>query len=186
MNVSHLAVIVPVDEMLQDAEHTREEVWGTVTHLLLPYLGKCYEKFYPSKSAWGRRVSEPFSVVLGKDSPNQFVDLYRVACRAQTSAIHFHAEELIKTIDPCLLEKAMEAHAPFCTVVVDGSDPIQAGHAVWQIALHDGALLPDCGVYYANLGKSQASQEEQDAILANAAGYALCMVTLELKEEDDG
>lgn len=186
MNVNHLAVIVPVDEMLQGEEHTMEEVWGTVTHLLLPCLGKCYEKFYPSKSAWGRRISAPFSVVLGKDSPNQFVDLYRAACRAQTSAIHFHAEELLKTIDPCLLEKAMKAHAPFCTVVVDGSDPIQAGHAVWQIALHDGALLPDCGVYYVGLDKARASPEEQKAILANIAGYALSMVTLEFKEETNG
>ena len=112
--------------------------------------------------------------------------LYFEACRAQTSAIRFHARELLKTVDPSLLEKAIEEDAPFCTVEIDGSDPVRTAHAVWQIALYEGALLPDCGVYYANLGKSQASQEEQDAILANAAGYALCMVTLELKEEDDG
>ena len=42
MNVSHLAVIVPVDGLPQDMEEANQEVWGTVTHLLLPHLGKCY------------------------------------------------------------------------------------------------------------------------------------------------
>lgn len=186
MSTNHLAVIVPVDGLPQGAEEARQEVWGTVTHLLLPRLGKCYTKFYPATKAWGYRVPETFGVVFGKKAPDRFLRLYFEACRAQTSAIHFHAKELLKTVDPRMLEKAMEEDAPFCTVVVDGSDPVQTAHAAWQIALHEGALLPDCGVYYAKLGKSQASQEEQDAILANATGYALCMVELELKEEDDG
>lgn len=186
MNVSHLAVIVPVDGLPQNTEEASQKVWGTVTHLLLPQLGECYTKFYPATKAWGYRVPESFGVVFGKKSPDRFLRLYFEACRAQTSAIRFHARELLKTVDPSLLEKAIEEDAPFCTVEIDGSDPVRTAHAVWQIALYEGALLPDCGVYYANLGKSQASQEEQDAILANAAGYALCMVTLELKEEDDG
>ena len=62
------------------------------------------------------------------------------------------------------LEKAMEEDAPFCTVVVDSSDPAQTTHALWQIALHEGALLPDCGVYYVKTGKALASQKEQEAI----------------------
>ena len=186
MNVSHLAVIVPVDGLPQDTEEASQEVWGTVTHLLLPHLGKSYAKFYPAKKAWGYRVPETFGVVFGKKAPDRFLRLYFEACQAQAEAIHFHVTELVKMVDPCMLEKAMEEGAPFCTVVVDGSDPVRTAHAVWQIALYEGALLPDCGVYYANLGKSLAGQEEQDAILANAAEYALCMVTLELKEEDDG
>ena len=66
MNVSHLAVIVPVDGLPQDMEEANQEVWGTVTHLLLPHLGKCYAKFYPARKAWGYRVPETFGVVLGK------------------------------------------------------------------------------------------------------------------------
>ena len=33
MNVSHLAVIVPVDGLPQDMEEANQEVWGTLTHL---------------------------------------------------------------------------------------------------------------------------------------------------------
>lgn len=186
MNVSHLAVIVPVDGLPQDMEEASQEVWGTVTHLLLPHLGKCYAKFYPARKAWGYRVPETFGVVLGKITPDRFLRLYFEACQAQAAAIHFHVTELVKTVDPCMLEKAMEEDAPFCTVVVDSSDPAQTTHALWQIALHESALLPDCGVYYVKTGKALASQKEQEAILSNVAGYALCMVTLELMEEDDG
>ena len=34
--------------------------------------------------------------------------------------------------------------------------------------------------------REELYQKEQEAILSNVAGYALCMVTLELMEEDDG
>lgn len=186
MDAIHLAVILSADGLPQDTEEASQEVWGTVTHLLLPRLGKIYAKFYPAKKAWGHRIPETFGVVLGKKAPDRFLCLYFEACRAQAVAIHFHATELVKTVDPHLLEKAIEAKAPFCPVVVDGSNPKQTVHAVWQLSLREGALLPDCGVYYANLGKALANQEEQDAILANVAGYALCVVALEFKEEHDG
>ena len=75
MNVSHLAVIVPVDGLPQDMEEANQEVWGTVTHLLLPHLGKCYAKFYPARKAWGYRVPETFGVVLGKITPDRFLRL---------------------------------------------------------------------------------------------------------------
>ena len=87
MNVSHLAVIVPVDGLPQDMEEASQEVWGTVTHLLLPHLGKCYAKFYPARKAWGYRVPETFGVVLGKITPDRFLRLYFEACQAQAAAI---------------------------------------------------------------------------------------------------
>ena len=87
MNVSHLAVIVPVDGLPQDMEEANQEVWGTVTHLLLPHLGKCYAKFYPARKAWGYRVPETFGVVLGKITPDRFLRLYFEACQAQAAAI---------------------------------------------------------------------------------------------------
>lgn len=186
MDATHLAVILPVDGLPQDTEKASQEVWGTVTNLLLPHLGKYYAKFSPAKRAWGYRIPETFGVVLGKKAPDRFLCLYFEACRAQASAIHFHVTELVKTVDPHLLEKAIEENTLFCPVVVDGSNPKQTAHAVWQISLHEGALLPDCGVYYAKLRKALASKAEQDAILANVAGHALCVVTLEFKEEHDG
>lgn len=144
MNVSHLAVIVPVDGLPQDMEEASQEVWGTVTHLLLPHLGKCYAKFYPARKAWGYRVPETFGVVLGKITPDRFLRLYFEACQAQAAAIHFHVTELVKTVDPCMLEKTMEEDAPFCTVVVDGAirlrPPTRSGRSLCM----EGALLPDC------------------------------------------
>ena len=84
MNVSHLAVIVPVDGLPQDMEEANQEVWGTVTHLLLPHLGKCYAKFYPARKAWGYRVPETFGVVLGKIPRTGFcVSILRRARRRQ-------------------------------------------------------------------------------------------------------
>lgn len=183
---NYLAVMVSTKGIPQDAEKAREEVWGTVTNLLLPDLGKLYDKFYPGECAWGHRISEPFSVILGNEASERFLALYLRACRAQSSAIHFHTEELVKTVDPRLLEQTMREHTPFCTVEIDGSDPAQTTHALWQVALHNGLLLPDCGVYYAELSKALASPDEQKEVLNNPAGYALCMVTLELREGANG
>lgn len=72
-----------------------------------------------------------------------------------------------------------------CPVVVDGSDPELMIHALWHISLQKGAPLPDCGIYYAALGRAVASQEEQRAILSNPAGYALCIVRLSPEVEKD-
>ena len=58
-------------------------------------------------------------------------------------------------------------------------------HALWHISLQKGAPLPDCGIYYAALGRAVASQEEQRAILSNPAGYALCVVRLSPEVEKD-
>ena len=182
MYENYLAVMVSTKGMPQNTEKVREEVWGAVTNLLLPDLGKLYVKFYPCECAWGHRISEPFSVILGRESPERFLALYLRACQAQLNAIHFHTEELVKTVDPRLLEKALREHTPVCSIPVDGSNPAQTAHALWQIALHDGLLLPDCGVYYAGLGKALASPDEQREVLKDPAEYALCMVTLELRE----
>lgn len=87
--------------------------------------GEMLCKILSGKKSMGIQVPETFGVVLGKITPDRFLRLYFEACQAQAAAIHFHVTELVKTVDPCMLEKAMEEDAPFCTVVVDSSDPAQ-------------------------------------------------------------
>ena len=82
------------------------------------------------------------------------------------------------------------------TVLVDG-EPMQTtdliaretdliGHAFWHVAMHEGSVLPDCGVYYTGLGRAIASREEEKTILISLSDYALCMVTLEALEVNNG
>lgn len=58
-------------------------------------------------------------------------------------------------------------------------DTERIGHGIWHIRLHQGTPLPDCGVHYANLRRAVAAPKEEQAILSNPAGFALCMVTVE-------
>ena len=117
-----------------------------------------------------------FGVVLGCQEPELFLTLFLAGQQTQQEAAAFHAAAMIKKVD---MDKAQKAgDSLICPVVVDGSDPELMIHALWHISLQKGAPLPDCGIYYAALGRAVASQEEQRAILSNPAGYALCVVRL--------
>ena len=123
------------------------------------------------------------AVVLGCQEPELFLTLFLAGQQTQQEAAAFHAAAMIKKVD---MDKAQKAgDSLICPVVVDGSDPELMIHALWHISLQKGAPLPDCGIYYAALGRAVASQEEQRAILANPAGYALCVVRLSPEVEKD-
>ena len=115
-------------------------------------------------------------MVLGCQEPELFLTLFLTGQQTQQEAVAFHAAAMIKKVDMDKVQKAGDSL--ICPVVVDGSDPELMIHALWHISLQKGAPLPDCGIYYAALGRAVASQEEQRAILANPAGYALCVVRL--------
>ena len=160
MKFCNMAVVVPVDQLTGSKAALSAQVWGQVSNLLMPALGKLYRQFHPANDAWGHKLTSPFGVVLG-----------------------FHAAAMIKKVD---MDKAQKAgDSLICPVVVDGSDPELMIHALWHISLQKGAPLPDCGIYYAALGRAVASQEEQRAILSNPAGYALCVVRLSPEVEKD-
>lgn len=38
-------------------------------------------------------------------------------------------------------------------------------------------IIPDCGIYYASLGRASASEQERSEIMQNLDQYALCMVS---------
>ena len=64
-----------------------------------------------------------------------------------------------------------------CSTVVNGSDPELLAHTVWNILIQEGAPIPDCGIYYASLGRASASEQERGEIIQNLDQYALCMVS---------
>ena len=176
MKFCNMAVVVPVDRLAGNDEALRAQVWGTVSELLLPALGKLYRQFNPSNGAWGHKLVRPFGVILGKQEPEQFLALFLAGQQAQQDAIEFHLAAMIKKAD---MSNAQEiGDSLVCPMIVDGKDPELMAHAIWHISLQKGAPLPDCGIYYTALGRAVASTEEQRAVLANPAGYALCTVTL--------
>lgn len=176
MKSCKMAVVVPVDEDSAGAEKIRASVWGTVSHLLLPALGKLYGQFRPAEDAWGHRINRPFGVILGSQEPELFLKLFLEAQQTQMEALAFHTEAMI---DKAGLENAQKVgDSLVCPVVVDGSDPELMAHAIWHISMSRGAPLPDCGVYYTELGRATASIEEQRKVISCPASYAICMVTL--------
>ena len=182
MKFCNMAVVVPVDQLTGSKAALSAQVWGQVSNLLMP-LGKLYRQFHPANDAWGHKLTSPFGVVLGCQEPELFLTLFLTGQQTQQEAVAFHAAAMIKKVD---MDKAQKAgDSLICPVVVDGSDPELMIHALWHISLQKGAPLPDCGIYYAALGRAVASQEEQRAILSNPAGYALCVVRLSPEVEKD-
>ena len=163
MKFCNMAVVVPVDQLTGSKAALSAQVWGQVSNLLMPALGKLYRQFHPANDAWGQE-------------PEVFLTFFLAGQQTQQEAVAFHAAAMIKKADMDNAQKAGDSL--ICPVVVDGSDPELMIHALWHISLQKGAPLPDCGIYYAALGRAVASQEEQRAILANPAGYALCVVRL--------
>lgn len=59
MKSCNMAVIVPVDKLAGNDEVLRAQVWGKVSELLLPALGKLYRQFNPSNGAWASNWFAP-------------------------------------------------------------------------------------------------------------------------------
>ena len=83
MKFCNMAVVVPVDRLAGNDEALRAQVWGKVSELLLPALGKLYRQFNPSNGAWGHKLVRPFGVILGKQEPELFLTMFLAAQQAQ-------------------------------------------------------------------------------------------------------
>lgn len=176
MKYSNMAVVVQVDQLAGSDQSVRAQVWGQTAALLTPALGKLFCQFNPAFEAWGRKLTQPFSVILGRQEPELFLSLFLTGQQTQEEAVAFHAAAMIEKVD---LDRVQQTDdSLICPVVVDGSDPELMVHTIWHIALQNGAPLPDCGIYHIALGRAVTSLEEQRAVMANPAGYALCMVRL--------
>lgn len=176
MKYCNMAVVVPVDEFDGSENTMCMQVWGQISNLLLPGLGKLYRQFHPTNEAWGHTISHPLGIVLGRQEPELFVTLLLAGQQAQQDAALFHAAAMIERAG---LDDAQKIGNTFvCPVTVDGSDHELMVHALWHIAMQEGVLMPDCGIYYAALNRAIISDEESRAIAAEPARYAICMVRL--------
>lgn len=53
MKFCNMAVVVPVDQLTGSKAALSAQVWGQVSNLLMPALGKLYRQFHPANDAWG-------------------------------------------------------------------------------------------------------------------------------------
>ena len=181
MKFNYLAVIVPVKWLPQNTEQARTQMWGQVTQLLLPNLGKWYSRFYPASTPWGQDIQAPFGVVLGREEPVKFLNLFYRAKRKQDDAVAFHTVGLLSNAD---LEQAQKiGDTQLCHVTAGESNEALTAHALWYAAIQSGSFLPDCGIYYLEQKQAVINPEQERAVSGHPADYALCAVTLENMEE---
>ena len=181
---NQIAVVVPVPEESAENKSSSVQVWGRASELVKPALGRFCGKFYPADEAWGYKIRDPFGVVFGKKVPEEFLAIYLAALQAQQSAVRFHLENLITAESLDCAGKIGDTL--ICAVHVDAEDTERATHALWYACMQSGVLFPDCGVYYADHKRAIATQEIVRNILANPAGYALSVVSVEPLEEENG
>lgn len=170
-----MVIVVPVSGLTGGDEVLRLQVWEKVTALLRPELGKLYRQFNPSDGVWEHRISRPFGVVLGKQEPEVFRRLLAAGEEAQREAVAFHTAGILRKSD--LGDAQMIGNMLFCSTVVSSNDSELLAHLTWNIMFQEGAPVPDCGIYYASLGRASASEQERSEIMLNLDQYALCMVS---------
>ena len=170
-----MVIVVPVSGLTRGDEALRLQVWEKVTALLRPELGKLYRQFNPSGGVWEHRISRPFGGVLGKQEPEVVHRLLTAGEEAQREAVAFHTAGMLRKANLGGAQKIGDML--LCSTVVDGSDPELLAHTVWNILIQEGAPIPDCGIYYASLGRASASEQERSEIIQNLDQYALCMVS---------
>ena len=176
MESCDMVIVVPVDKLKGNDEALRLQVWGAVSALLQPDLGKLYRQFSPSDGVWEHRLSRPFGVILGKREPEVFRKLIKAGEEAQHEAVAFHLEAMLRKADLGSAQKIGDTQV--YSAVVDGSDPELLAHGVWHILMQKGAPVPDCGIYYAALHRASATEEERREVIDHADEYAACMVVL--------
>ncbi len=180
MKANHLAVIFPAKGLPQNTDQAYSAVWAETSRLLLRDLGILYASFYPAAHTWGIDIRAPYGVVLGRDDPARFLRLFSEARVKQACAIEYHVGG---TLAETGLERFQAAgDMLICPVILDGTNKRLESHVLWHMALASGAILPDCGVYYAEQKRSTVDPGLEKNIESNPVEYALCMVTLELME----
>lgn len=136
MKENHLAIVFPVKGLPQNTAHACEAVWAQTGRMLLPGLGKLYDRFYPAAQPWNVDIPTPFSIVLGRDDPCLFLRLYFRAREFRESSIDFH-------VGSTLAETGFEnlkadGDTLICPVKLDGTNKRLEGHILWHMAMASG------------------------------------------------
>lgn len=181
MKGTNLAVVCSVSGLPQNAELARQAVWARITQFLQQDLGRLYSSFYPAFNAWGIDLNARFGVLLGRETPEEFVRVLIAATEAQNASIDFHIGGLLSRMDPEQTQQMGDAVV--CPVTLDGTDKELEAHTVWHIAMAAGTFLPDCGIYYMERNTALAGPELRQEIARSIESYAVCVVRLEAKED---
>ena len=177
MKSTNLAVVCSASELPQNTELARQVVWTRITQFLQPDLGKLYSSFYPATNAWGIELNVRFGVLLGRETPEEFIRVLIAATKAQDAAIHFHIGGLLNHVD---LEQVHQIDSAIvCPVTLDGTDKELEAHSVWHAAMAAGVFLPDCGIYYMDRKTAVADLELRREIVRSIESHAVCVVRLE-------
>ena len=177
MKGTNLAVVCSASGLPQNMELARQAVWARITRFLQPGLGRLYACFYPASSAWGVDLNTRFGVLLGRETPEEFVRVLIAATEAQMAAVDFHAEALLNRIGP---EQAHQVDgAIICPITLDGTDKELEVHSAWHMAMAAGVFLPDCGIYYMEQKTAVAGLELRREITRSLKSHAVCVVRLE-------
>lgn len=179
MKFNYLAVVIPVKWLPQNTEQARVQAWATVTQLLIPDLSKLYFRFYPATQPWGQDILAPYSIVLGREDPVTFLNVFHQAKKKQKEAIDFHMAGMLGNINFDQTQKIGDAL--ICCVTADGSNKALEVHSAWHLAMMEGMFLPDCGLYYLEQRRSVIDPELEKTVAARPGDYALCAVTLEME-----
>lgn len=180
MSESHLAVVFSTKGLPQNTEQARAAVWAEASRLLQRDMGKLYDGFYPSPRSWGSDIRYPFGVVMGRDDPAGFLRLYKQAREKREATIDYHVGATLLEAGPKGLRQVGDTL--ICPVILDGKNKRLTGHVYWHMALKEGAILPDCGVYYAERKRSLVEPGLEKTIESSSADYALCVVVLTCEE----
>ena len=177
MKGTNLAVVCSASGLPQNTEWARQAVWAKTTQFLQPGLGKLYASFYPAANAWGIGLNVQFSVLLGREAPEQFISILNAATEAQNTAIDFHINALLRRVKPEQTHQMGDAIV--CPVTLDGTDEELEAHSLWHMAIAAGTFLPDCGIYYVEQERAVAGPELRREIACGIGNYAVCVVRLE-------
>lgn len=177
MGKNYLSLVVPTKGL--SANSVVSEVWGEATKQLLPYMGKLYTSFYPEVQIENRKAVNPYGVILGKNDPETFLELYAVAKIVQQAAMEYHLKPLI---DQANSNPDLRTDDTLVCVINDNSSTEVQSHALWNLMLHEGVPLPDCGIYYIGLGSALVPPEKDLEIFRHLSDYAICVVVLEIEQ----
>lgn len=180
MKFSYLAVVMPMKWLPQNTEQARTQAWAAVSQLLLPGLGKFYGRFYPAAAPWGQAIPYPFSIVLGREDPVTFLNLFYQAERKREEAVSFHSVRMLSNIDLDRTQKIGDTLV--CHITPGESNSELTAHSLWHLAMMEGVLMPDCGLYDLEHKKAMLSTEQEKAVTTHPTDYVLCVVTLEEME----
>lgn len=174
MRKAEMAIVYPTAGMSGSNDEVRLNIWSQTAALLKPHLGKLYDRFEAADSAWDEKIGSPYGVILGKDSPEQFLYFYSVGKKLQSRAVDYHLRGFLGSMD--IIDKSEDAERGFTMSPKARAEDAVAAHAFWHVGMMSGELFPDAGIYFAAARQAVIGDKLHQEIMKNIGDYAIAMV----------